>query len=210
MAEIIFQPPSKDAYFLENSPGVNVGTAADLYLRPKTDNIRRIILEFPLAGIPVAAVINLATLALFETYNDKNEPIVWAYKLSRTDWVEIEATWLLYKTGSPWTTPGGDYVTVAPAGDSSLAIPDALLDDWLYFDVTAIVQDAVDAAVAAEFLIRLDSEAGALTRSVVFRSKECGVDAERPKLTVDYTPSVAGLENKSAGMAAKMVAAGLI
>ncbi|GAI55677.1 unnamed protein product, partial [marine sediment metagenome] len=124
-----------------------------------------------------------------------------------TDWVETQATWLIYKTGSNWTAAGGDYVTSSPSGGSAI-VPTP--PGWMSWDVLAIVQDAYDGSNPAEFLVRFETEEDALGWNCDFYSnKYTGDTSLCPKLVIEYTPPL-GLENKSANMGSKMVAAGLI
>ena len=56
-------------------------------------------------------------------------------RCTRPDWVENEATWNDYKSGSAWTAPGGD------SGAPSLAFTNPVLG-WMSRTVTSIVADA--------------------------------------------------------------------
>ena len=67
---------------------------------------------------------------------------LYAYKISRADWVYNQATYTIYKTGSNWTTAGGDYVTSSPAG-GSFTVPSSPNGTWATFDILAIIQDAI-------------------------------------------------------------------
>ncbi|GAI16506.1 unnamed protein product, partial [marine sediment metagenome] len=165
------------------------------------------------------ATLNSASLELYYFLYDISNPsgkTVWAYKLTRTDWVEgvtevtstSGATWNDYKiigeTHYTWTAPGGDYVTSSPAGGSTTFPADY---GWMTWNVLAIVQDAYDGSIAAEFLVKFATEGLASDYTKAYwRSKEY---SPQPKLVIDYTLLVE-LENKSANMAAKMVAAGLL
>jgi hypothetical protein len=119
------------------------------------------------------------------SYYDNN-PVgrtYWAYKLSRTDWVESEATWNIYKTGSNWTTAGGDYVTSSPAGGSKV-MPASF--GWVSWDILAIVQDAQTNGIAVELLLKDGTESGDALGE--FHSKEYTSDTSlRPKLVIEYT-----------------------
>ena len=58
------------------------------------------------AGIEEISVVKV----FIYNYNVQFGPkTVEVHLLTRTDWVEDEATWNIYKTGSNWTTPGGDF-----------------------------------------------------------------------------------------------------
>ncbi|GAH07096.1 unnamed protein product, partial [marine sediment metagenome] len=123
---------------------------------------------------------------------------VWAYKLTRTDWVELEATWNIYKTASNWTAPGGDYVTSSPVG-GSIVFPAGF--GWMTWNVLAIVQDAYGGSIPAEFLVKFETEGLASGGSQpAFHSKNFTDDTDlQPKLVIDYTP-LAGWTGKISGV----------
>ncbi|MCL6611599.1 MAG: DNRLRE domain-containing protein [Peptococcaceae bacterium] len=71
----------------------------------------RLLFQFDMSALPANASIMWATLYLFWFSQDasKGKTISYAVKrLTRSDWLENEVTWNSYKTGSAWTTPGGD------------------------------------------------------------------------------------------------------
>jgi hypothetical protein len=188
------QPSTKDTYLVVNLNTNNYGTSVDLIIRDRSGFTRRVLLEFDLSGLPAGQTITSASLRLNYYNKADTDPVgktVWAYKLTRTDWVEIEATWNSYKTGSAWTAAGGDYVTSSPAG-GSVAVPAGY--DWVSFDVLAIVQDAYAASKNAEFLVKLETEGLSSGYSFVyFHSNNYAVDTNLcPKLIIEYTPAVKG------------------
>ena len=72
-------------------------------------------------------------------------------KLTRTNWVDTEATWNQYKSGSGWSSAGGDYVTTSPTKGvaNCPSIP-----NWMNVDITAIVrQDAQGATEGRGMLL---------------------------------------------------------
>lgn len=185
---LTIQPSAKDTYLAEPSPTSNYGADEYLYLADSIGYTRRPILEFDISELPVGATLTSAVLQLYYyTYSGDNPTgkTVWAYKLTRTDWVELEATWNIYKTGSNWTTSGGDYVTSGPSGGST-TFPAGY--DWLAWSVLDIVQDAYDGSVAAEFLVKFETEQLASGWSgLSFRSTDYTTDpTKQPKLVIDY------------------------
>lgn len=183
------QPNTKDTYILENVPTLNFGSYVDIIVRDEVDKTGRSILEFDISGLPGEAILSAASLQLrYCNYQHTNPSgkTVWAYKLTRTDWVELEATWNIYKTGSNWTATGGDYVTSDPSGGSITFPADCA---WMIWNVLAIVQDAYDGSIAAEFLIKFETEDLASGYSLVyFHSNNYTVITDLcPKLVIDYT-----------------------
>jgi len=190
MAEIIIQPSDKDTWLNEGIPTGNNGNATSLYLvNQGSNNNRRILLEFDITDYDIIDSINSATLYLYY-YNEAGSSsgqTVWAYKLTRTNWEHLQAAWNIYKTGSNWTAPGGDYVTTSPAGGS--AVMPGATGVWIEFNVLAILQDALAGGVA-EFLVKFENEAvGAGYGFPFFYSREFATEALRPKLVLDVTYS---------------------
>jgi len=107
--------PAKDTFLNEYAPQQPYGDNVALAISDAPSGCYRPLLEFSLAGLPAGATINSASLQLYyytynPTYTDPVGKTVWAYKLTRTDWVEAEATWL-YRYGTTlWTLAGGDYL----------------------------------------------------------------------------------------------------
>lgn len=189
MATLTIQPSAKDTHLREDEATANFGTLTFIRVYNRSGRSNRSILEFDLSGLPSGAVISSATLELFyHDYPVYTNPVgltVWAYKLSRTDWVEAEATWNIYKTGSDWTAAGSDYVTSSPAGGSTV-FP-ASEEEWISFDVLAIVQDAQDANANAEFLVKFETEGLASDYSLAqLVSNDHAHTSWRPKLTIIY------------------------
>ncbi|MBA7681469.1 hypothetical protein ES703_89808 [subsurface metagenome] len=186
MATLVVQPSAKDQYISEYSPDVNFGDAA-LQIRDwNYPAILRAILEFVISSLPAGATLNSASFEAYYYSYGQADPVgkvLLAYKLSRTDWVEAEATWNIYKTGSGWTAPGGDYVTESPDG-ASVVVPASY--GWLTFDVLDIVQDAYDGGNAVELLLRFADEAVGAYSVVMLREGEYEDGYYHPKLTVVY------------------------
>lgn len=195
MTILTIQPSGKDGFFRKVQPTENTGGSVDISVYNRLSRIRRSVLEFDISGIPGGAEISSATLGLYyynHAYDDPSGLTVWAYKLTRIDWVELEATWDIYKTGSNWTAAGGDYVTTNPAGGSTTFPADY---GWMSWDVKAIVEKAIsDAWSVAELLIKFETESLEADYSLpVFHSNNYVDDlAKRPKLVIDYTFVAAG------------------
>jgi len=184
------QPSSKDNFLRQHSPDTNYGAYTYLELRDGAPPLlSRSPLEFDISGLPAGVSIISATLSLNYYLKASTDPVgktVWAYKLTRTDWVELESTWNIYKTGSNWTAGGGDYVTSNPSGGST-AIPAGY--GWMSWNVLAIIQDAYANSKSAEFLVKFETEGLATGFSrAYFYSKEYTDDTSLcPKLIIEYT-----------------------
>lgn len=191
MAIATFQPSSKDNYLFGHPTYVNrnYGASVNIPVSNYSQAIARSILSFDISALPASPIIASATLKLYYAYYQEIDPVgltVWAYKLTRPTWVELEASWNSYSTGNAWTTPGGDYVTSNPAGDS-IVIPASV--GWVEWDIEAIVQDAIDNSLDVHLLIKFANETkGILADSAAgFRSNDYTTDITlRPKLVITY------------------------
>jgi hypothetical protein len=145
------------------------------------------------ATIPSGSTVQTATFDFYvNTVGGGGLPAnsyAW-YRLRRTDWVESEATWNSYKSGSAWTTAGAeDY---SNDNDTSVADLAAAITTTGYktMDVTNCARDAV--VSRSQILNVLVWSGEANSRYIITSTKENGTDANRPKLTVTYTPPGGG------------------
>lgn len=173
---VTIQPSLADTYIRQDTPTTNYGGAS---LGIQADTYRAILKFDFSAVVPAGATITLATLSLYCTYWNAAATIT-VYRLLRTNWVEMEATWNKYKTSlGSWGTAGalGSGVDFTPT-DAATA---ATVTGWLNVTVTAQVQTAlVSVGRVAHFLA-----AGA--NADQYASREYADTAVRPKLYIEYT-----------------------
>lgn len=96
--------------------------------------------RFSLAELPSGSTVTSATLTLYitgGTFTDHSE--FYCKLLGRTDWVESQATWNIYKTGSNWTTAGGDI----QAGVSTITSYVDTVDTEISFSIGSLVTAAI-------------------------------------------------------------------
>lgn len=195
------QPSAKDTWLEESNPDDNHGLETSFNILDYIGYTYRAILEFDISSLPVGAELISATLELYfyTSSGAVTGKTVWAYKLNLTDWVEAQATWNIYKTGSNWTAAGGDYVTSNPSG-GSVAIPAGY--GWMSWNVLDIVQDAYDNVNPAEFLIKYETEGRSSNfGEALFHSNNYTFNTSRcPKLVIDYIPT--GVTHELAGVIA--------
>jgi hypothetical protein len=77
------------------------------------NNVQHSLLQFDLSDIPPNQTIDFAVLTIWRDSQiwgggDNGLPAN-VYRVT-TPWVNTEATWNTASAGTPWTTPGGDYV----------------------------------------------------------------------------------------------------
>ena len=183
---------------LSNGAGVYIftGTTATATLR------RRALLRFDLSTIPAGSTVNSATLQLNMSRTISNAQSVGLHRVL-ADWGEGtsdatseegqgaaatsgDATWehRFYNT-ELWTTVGGDF---DPAARATVSVVGLGLYTWgSTSGMVADVQAWVDAPASNFGWMLLGNEAGAGTAKR-FDSRENAVEANRPRLTVDFTP----------------------
>lgn len=181
------QPSTIDTYLREASPTSNSGTATSFTVSPTTASRTRSILKFDFSAVvPAGAVITLATLNLYCQSVLASRTIT-VYRLLRTDWVEAQATWNIFKTGSNWGTAGAlntttDITTTDAATSASLSAA-----GWQAWTVTAQVQTALNGVAGVAHFLVADVGATA-TGNNAYRTREWVTDTtQRAKLYIEYT-----------------------
>lgn len=184
------------------------------------NNRRRALLTFDLSAIPAGSTITSATLRLHMSRSLGGPYPVSPHRVL-ADWGSAgsdatanegmgapaqtnDATWShRFYSGTPWTTPGGDFVGAASATE--------LVDGvgayfWSGAGMVADVQAWVDDA-SSNFGWILLGEEGFGGTAKRFNTRENGTASTRPQLTVVWTPvpapGAAGLGLLAAAFAAR-------
>ena len=148
-----------------------------------------LLIDLDAAGLPADATIDSAELDLtvYSTAGTSTVDTTIA-RLTRTDWVEAEATYNSYSTGNLWSTPGGDFTAVDSfTVDTMPAFPAT----WTIDGLETLVQDALDnRSGLLSLLLKKTLESGG-TRLVRIRDSEYATVDDRPKLTITYTEAAA-------------------
>lgn len=175
--------PYADTYMYFDAKTTNYGTSHDISITPYTYTIRRGLLAFNLLSLlPTPFTVLSATLRMYATATQELNRTIAACRLLRTDWVETEATWDIYKTGSNWATGGcldatTDYTEVDKAISYSLAAA-----NWVEWYVTKQVQTAFDSVSGvAHFLLYDVGATSPIDNSFASRQEE---GANGPQLVV--------------------------
>ena len=169
-----------DTYLYQSSPSGNYDSASTLYVGKTGTGEERFLVRFPISQL-VGANVSAATLRLTRS-SGPSFPMR-AYRLRRTDWVENQASWNNYKTGTAWGTAGAkssalDYYADIYAESSTGS-----------FDVTALARAALAAGKTTLDLVVVDP-APVLRRYAGFYSANGTYADWYPWLKIDGTQPV--------------------
>ena len=181
------QPSTIDTYLRSAAPDSAYGSSQALNVSPLGTDLKHLLVSFDFsASVPSGVTITLATLSLYANTVTAGRTIGCS-RLRRTDWVETEANWNLYKAATNWGTAGAlntstDHDTTDGADSASLSEA-----GWQAWTVTAQAQYARDTVAGiAHFFLR-DTGATA-TAPQAYRSREyTAITANCPKLYIEYT-----------------------
>lgn len=187
MAELAVNP-TKDVYLSSKYPDTNKDSGLTFLFCSTLvlSEIGHAVLHFDISALPAGTTVSSAILDLKVysfTQQAKGETLE-ICKLSRTDWVETEATWNSYKSGTPWTTAGGDFVRTNPTRATKVLVWPG--DGSTNIDITAIVQDAIDNTIDVHILVRfVDGTPNVCSWN--FKSMHDPDTIDKPKLTITYS-----------------------
>ncbi|MFC1507347.1 DNRLRE domain-containing protein [Thermoproteota archaeon] len=194
----IIQPSSADTYLDSILSNTNNNGYAAITVGITNFKILRSLVKFDLSLIPLGSTINTASLMLYNGGRSGDDPAgrtFTAYRITN-DWVETQATWNSYRTGSSWDTAGGDFST---DGASSTTVPSSM--GWMTWDVTAVVKAWIEGGQPNYgFLIRdLNEVLQDPGFGVNFDSKESIFTDWRPILEIDWSESAPTVEPAPVG-----------
>lgn len=184
---------SEDTFLRDTSPTTNfgsdnikIGTGANNSL----DRDRGLI-HVNLSAVPTAGIISSATF--FGTYiNSSTASIGGAAKARRilqTGWIEGQATWNNYATGTPWAgsglLAGTDYTTVDEV-DWTIPTDGTGVGIALIPGLSTLAQDAHANRSDQLHLLLMAANEAVDFQSVICRSRSYGNLGERPFLRVSY------------------------
>jgi len=183
------QPTTTDALIKSDDATTNFG-ALD-YINVRHTTVRNSIGKFDFSALPDTATISSVTADFY--YEWTGVPALTGStvnldRLLRTDFVEGEATWNIYKTGSSWTTAGAgsDGNDFTSTDRVTAVVPSSY--GWMQWTPTAQVQWA-QANSAEIYYFKLSTATGAVASAQAdFISKDEVTDTTlRPKLSIIYT-----------------------
>jgi len=170
--------PTADAAVVQGTPDTNYGDNVAVFVRSYTNSNMRAFLKFDISGLPVGAVISLATLKLscFAVLNYlEGVSDIQARRVSDDSWIETgdgSITWTNQKAY------GDVEDTKAP-----------VVDTWIELDVTSWVQNEWTGDKTVSICLRVVQEDyDAVSRQSTYHSKE--YNGDDPELYIEYTTGI--------------------
>jgi hypothetical protein len=193
MSNVTIQPSTADTYLSDGNPTTNYGAGTTVNLANISTLHWRSIVSFDFHSlVPSLATIISATLSMY-FYSFATGRTLTVYRLLRTDWIEAQATWNIYKTGSNWGTAGalGSGVDFTPT--DAVAMTSLNGAGWLSWNVKNQVQTARNSVGGVAHFIIEDTGAPAAGTGQGMYSREYVVDTSLcPKLYIEYTTPLTG------------------
>lgn len=179
-----------DTRISSSSPTSNFETNVNLGVGEVTSGAQtlRTLIAFDLSSIPTNATVTSATLTIWiESDGSDNARTLRAFRLKRA-WVESQATWNVYATGSSWGTAGAGNSTDAETtdvGSAAITSSQAAGDPIdIALDVTSVQEMVTGTFANHGWLLKVDTESD---DQYTYRSSNSAASAERPKLVIEYT-----------------------
>ncbi len=182
MTTLIIQPSDADNFLYKGLPNNNFGSQTNLTVgdNGSASNIYRVILKFDISSLPTGIVITAVTFSMY-SFNMTGSAEGRTYKakrLTEIGWIELQATWNNYKTGSAWAIAGGDFTSI---NESSAIVPS--VNNWMNWDVRYQVFDA------SQFVHFIIMDEDISNNKVHFYSRDEVIQTTlRPKLVIEYFP----------------------
>ena len=191
---VTLQQPRTQAWYATVRGGTyaNTNLSTILETRSSTDPeyLRRALLKFDTQNtIPAGASVASAYLRVTvkQGSGDPNRTIA-LYQVT-TSWEDLEVTYKVRKTATPWNTAGGDLGAWITHG-----VVTNVPGSQMYFDVTSLVRQAVSGALGSSRYSRLAmvdiDPSGSESWRAFYTSSEANA-ALRPTLIVTYGNAVA-------------------
>lgn len=188
---------------IDSSNHVSVGGFSVLRLHGNataTVGVRRPLIKFDLSSIATNATVNSATLKLYVTsgttfLNATISPIQANIFALTKDWVENQATWNNFKTGSAWSIGGAgtdDYTSIVSNPAIPTTNPSYTLTLAAQSEMSASIGTLVGNWVTTPannngFIIVPKTSIGAVGGGIHFFSREASTAGLRPQLEVNYS-----------------------
>ncbi|MBS1726930.1 MAG: DNRLRE domain-containing protein [Armatimonadetes bacterium] len=176
-----------DARILSFQPTSSDGLSSTLSTyNDNASNIQRTLIQFDYSTL-AGATINSAILRLYGSSfgHPAFQTTTSVYRPTQA-WTESQVTWDSAKTGTNWSTPGGDYVGSTGIQNASpyASVTQTEVDGhWYEFDLTTLVANQASGSLS-NFGFVLTGSTG---NSLIFNSRE-NTQGFSPQLVVTYSP----------------------
>ena len=173
-----------DANLYSGSPNSNYGTSSIAYIGcGSSGSLYRHLLKFDLSSLPDNAILISSILTLYQT-NARTNPNTIEIFRSKRAWVESQATWNEYATGSSWQEPGGfgaDDCDATVIGSRTFTVPETAG----YRDFVLTPMTKADLDFGNGWLLKAADE---VTRDEDrgFRTSDYYTTAYCPRLVIEY------------------------
>jgi uncharacterized repeat protein (TIGR01451 family) len=171
--------PIADAGHRQDSPNNNYGGANKFEIGKRPNKVRRGFYQFDLSSLPAGAIISEATFSIRREGGDGATLSLSVHRVTQP-WVENQMTWNNRATGTPWTTPGGDF--------SSTVWATTLADGaktYKNFAIPNLVQGWQSGSFPNYGLMVKQTDETALDKRHNYDSREQSAD-RRPRLVITY------------------------
>lgn len=169
-----------DTYLKLTVPDNNYGGHANLWVYGAVAAEMHSVLRWDVSAIPSSAIVDSAEIHLFCEFGVQSGWIG-VYE-GLTQWLEMQATWNVRKTGVPWGVPGGQ-ADVDYDGAPEDMIWVEYHSGWNTWRCTSMVQAWISGARTNFGLWLL---APGTANSAGFWSLDCGVVEKPPYMVVEY------------------------
>lgn len=168
----------KDATLAQSSPDTSFPSDVYLYVGKSAgaNGIQRSLLKFDLGLIPNDAIINSASLRLYQDSSGTTPGTVTIHSVT-SDWLDTTVTWNTTPNFDP--TVYGTFNGIANA-KGAIAV-----------DISGLIQKFVNGDIPNRGLLMKVTDETA-TNAMLFSSVESTTGANRPQLTIDYTIPTTG------------------
>jgi hypothetical protein len=197
-ADTVVLNPTADARILSVFPTSSFSDLLSVY--NVGTNIQRTLIQFDLSSIPAGSTVTSATLTLFQGasfFSASQSVPTSVYRVTRP-WSEAQTTWNVALGGTPWTTPGGDYVGTTGQQNVNPYLTQSDFADGTQrtynYTLTNLVTEWVG-GTANNGLLLLANQPSEL----VWQGRRESAAAFRPTLTVNFTPGGASVNGPEPG-----------
>ena len=172
----------EDTYLAEDKEDTNYGLDKELRLDSEIGKLQHIILRFDASSIPSTAIIDEATVSMWQISGGKSIPVLYTVHSLMSDFSETSATWNMNDSISDWVEPGGDY---DPYPYASGTFP--YIVGWYSIEISKLVEEWVKDSAQNHGIIIVPVPAGGDAIKMFQSSDQTASPTYAPKLTVNYT-----------------------